>query len=358
MHQPYTSTQDYTGFSFNEKKTFKELETAKCGAAMKQIHDKLGQQWKLVIDWPEFAKIIPATADGNYEARDNFHLLAGRVDLGAVIYNTFVETMGNDVATWDPDFCEGVNEKATAKTIRITVWPGVDYLDGYLPANKTELRSGELVIKIQPRRVTERFTNSWGCMSEKPWSYHVDLAMMNPVSEASSSSGGSHATFASVHDYTGFSFGDKKVFKEREEKQWFPAQQTIHQKLGPQWKLTVDWPAFAKVIPAEGRFNNTFTREDLGFYLYEVYCKTIGDDVEKWEPDLIEAVNDKVTSKTIRITVWPIDDDNKDSYKVEIVSGEILISIQPKRLSYAFSNWGYGGYTTFNPFSQYIGALV
>jgi len=355
----FKSIQDYSGFTFNEKKAFKERESTQWWTAQKHINEKLGADWKLIIDWPEFAKAIPG-GEGNYQARDECHLLSGRTDLAFCLYETFVETLGNDVALWEPDFCEAVNEKVTKKIMRITTWNGVDHLDGYLPANKTELLHGEIVISIQPRRVTERFCNSGGMTSEKPFGYYVDLALIKPIQEGgdAKSAGAPEEPFVSIQDYSGFSFSNKKVFKEREERQWFPAQKVIHQKLGKEWKLIVDWPAFAKVIPAEGKFDNLFVREDLGFFLYEVYCKTIGDDVEKWDGDLIEAVNDKVTNKIIRITVWPVDNDNLDSYKIEIVDGVILISIQPKRLTYTFCNWSMSGYSTFAPFSKYIGNLV
>jgi len=45
----FTSTQDYTGFSFAEKKVFKEKEEQKLVPAQKNIHDKLGTNGSLPL---------------------------------------------------------------------------------------------------------------------------------------------------------------------------------------------------------------------------------------------------------------------------------------------------------------------
>jgi len=277
----FKSIQDYSGFTFNEKKAFKERESTQWWTAQKHINEKLGADWKLIIDWPEFAKAIPG-GEGNYEARDNFQLTRGRTDLAFCIYETFVETLGKDVTGWEPDFCEAVNEKVTKKIIRITTWNGVDHLDSYISANKTDIINGEIVVLVQPRRVTERFCDSWNTPTDKTFKYFVDLGMMKPTTQEGEVKSAPEEPFVSIQDYSGFSFHHKKIFKEREERLWFPS-----------------------------------------------------------------AVNDKVTKKIIRVTVWPIDNDNLDSYKIEIVDGVILISVQPTRLTHSFS-----------PFAKVIGNLV
>jgi len=95
-----------------------------------------------------------------YEDRDQFKLLSGRSDLAFCLYETFVETLGTDVGKWDTDLCEAVNEKVTKKRIRITTC--ADDPTGYADANTIKIIDGEVVIAVQPRRVTERFCNSWG----------------------------------------------------------------------------------------------------------------------------------------------------------------------------------------------------
>jgi hypothetical protein len=118
-------------------------------------------------------------------------------------------------------------------------------------------------------------------------------------------------------------------------------QKQIQDKLGADWKLTVDWPSIQTAtaeIPTH--------RPGLGIYIYERYCKCIGDELAQWGGDIVEAVNDSVTEKQIIIGMSP-EQVKEQQYGVKVgeqyyikVGKTIEVRIQPANISsdYPYSN--------------------
>lgn len=129
-------------------------------------------------------------------------------------------------------------------------------------------------------------------------------------------------------DYNGLSFGEKKKLKEGEVHH-AKAEKQIQDKLGAGWKLNIDWPAIVAVVPAgHGQ------RDNLSYAIYSLYCVNLGDEVAAYEPDLVEAINGKITSKKITIGIDK-SGDSLDRYRVN-VSNEVVIAIEPQKLGYEY----------------------
>jgi len=126
-------------------------------------------------------------------------------------------------------------------------------------------------------------------------------------------------------DYTGFSFAEKKSLKGGEPKYEKTLKQ-IQDKLGSGWKLHLDWPAFAAAIP-----DGHSQRHNLLYALYDNYCPSLGDEVAKYEPDLVEAINEKITDKKITITTDKTGE-SLDRYRVTVTT-EIVIAVEAAKVN-------------------------
>ena len=96
---------DYTGFSFAEKKALTEKEDFIYPTALKQVHDKLGSDWKFLVDWP----VIQAKAPANDRPR-----------LPGFIYDFYVAKTGVEISKWS-DLAAAVNDKVKGKKIILTL---------------------------------------------------------------------------------------------------------------------------------------------------------------------------------------------------------------------------------------------
>ena len=103
---------DYTGFSFGEKKTLKEMEEKNYPAALKSLQDKMGSDWKFEVDWPTIQTNCPASE---------------RQWVGSFIYERYVAKLGAEISKWT-DLAEAVNDKVKGKKLVITLdISGKDY---------------------------------------------------------------------------------------------------------------------------------------------------------------------------------------------------------------------------------------
>lgn len=153
-------------------------------------------------------------------------------------------------------------------------------------------------------------------------------------------------------EYPGFSFQDKKQLKVREEEYWKKAMAVLESKLGAGWRMDIDWAAWGSIVPDQGKFLTMdgipIERTDLGNILIQKYCGHIAEDVEKWEPDLCEAVNAKITKKRIIVKVWDADPSDSTNFKVDHVDGEIVIWVKPKLMCYGFP------YSSYHPSRSWL----
>lgn len=126
-------------------------------------------------------------------------------------------------------------------------------------------------------------------------------------------------------DYTGFSFAEKKSLKSGEPK-YEAALKQIQDKLGADWKLHLDFPAFATAIP-----DGHSERHNLLYALYDNYCPYLGNEVAGYEPDLVEAINEKITDKKITITTDKTGE-SLDRYRVT-VGKDIVIAVEAPKVN-------------------------
>ncbi len=83
----------------------------------KQLKDKLGADWQLVIDWPSFEKgTNDATATSDAAKSDRWRL-------PQCVYERYCEPIGREMAAMDADTAEAVNEVVTEKKIVISLDP-------------------------------------------------------------------------------------------------------------------------------------------------------------------------------------------------------------------------------------------
>jgi len=129
-------------------------------------------------------------------------------------------------------------------------------------------------------------------------------------------------------DYTGFSFAEKKTLKGGEPK-YEKALKQIQDKLGSGWKLYLDWPAFNAALPT-----GHAERDNLLTALYDKYCDCLGDEVAQYEPDLAEAMNEKITDKKITITTDKTGE-RLDRYRVTVTT-EVVLALEAPKINYGY----------------------
>jgi len=129
-------------------------------------------------------------------------------------------------------------------------------------------------------------------------------------------------------DYNGFSFAEKKDLKQYEGN-WETAQKKIKDKLGSGWSLHIDWPAFQAAVPKEDD-----RRSNLPNAIYNLYCPNLGDEVDGYEPDLVEAINGRVTAKKITIG---LDKSGEELNRYRVTVGDdVFIGVEPAKIGYEY----------------------
>jgi len=124
---------------------------------------------------------------------------------------------------------------------------------------------------------------------------------------------------------SGFSFAEKKGFKE-EEQHLNAAIKATQDKLGSDWTLTVDWEAF------ENQIKEANKRKFLGVYIYQRYLGgAVAKEIAEWT-DLAEAINDKVKGKKIVVTAKVV----QQKYAVTVSEESIELALKPEMIEYSY----------------------
>jgi hypothetical protein len=110
-----------------------------------------------------------------------------------------------------------------------------------------------------------------------------------------------------TQDYSGLKLGDKKLLKEAVAKEDPVAQEKrIKAKLGDEWTFVFDWQTIIKetteVKPGEIKMLKM---------LYLFVLPAIADEIEKLDPELVDALNKHCTPKVFNFTMGK----KSDSYK-------------------------------------------
>jgi hypothetical protein len=82
----------------------------------KQIKDKLGAEWQLVVDWPTIEKLTGDTGT-NERAKNE------RKYLGGCVYQNYCRSLGEEISKWGAEIVEAVNDAITDKKIIVTMDP-------------------------------------------------------------------------------------------------------------------------------------------------------------------------------------------------------------------------------------------
>lgn len=108
-------------------------------------------------------------------------------------------------------------------------------------------------------------------------------------------------------------------------------QKKIQDKLGADWHLVIDFPAFEKATGEATKFKDDRWR--LPQCIFERYCEPIGTELAQLDADTAEAVNEAVTDKKIVITVDPETVSARYSVKV---GKTIDVLVQQDKLAYEY----------------------
>jgi hypothetical protein len=132
-------------------------------------------------------------------------------------------------------------------------------------------------------------------------------------------------------NYAGFKLAEKKAFKDYEH-YFAPAEQQIKDKLGADWQLVIDFPAFEKATNETTATNDTAKgdRWRLPQCIFERYVQPLGAEIAQMDAETAEAVNDAISEKKVFITMDPEHVDAR--YTVKIGTA-INILVQQDRLS-------------------------
>jgi hypothetical protein len=132
-------------------------------------------------------------------------------------------------------------------------------------------------------------------------------------------------------NYAGFKLAEKKAFKDYEH-YFAPAEKQIKDKLGADWQLVIDFPAFEKATNETTGTNATAKgdRDRLPQCIFERYVQPLGEEIAQMDAETAEAVNDAITEKKVVISLNPEDVDAR--YTVKIGTA-INVLVQQDRLS-------------------------
>ena len=114
-------------------------------------------------------------------------------------------------------------------------------------------------------------------------------------------------------------------------------QKKFQDKLGADWKLDIDWVTIDKLTGESATHGpSKSTRSNLGYAIYENFIKKFGDEVTKWDADMVAALNESITDKRFVFTTF---DGTAPNRKFVVKVGASLeISIIQEMISYSYDN--------------------
>lgn len=134
-----------------------------------------------------------------------------------------------------------------------------------------------------------------------------------------------------AQDFTGFTLGEVKKFQlSAKEGLLTAAIEKARSKLGPDWKIVIDWCSISKTV-------NPGNREYV-YFVYEKYVVSIGDEIAQMNDTTAVALNSKVSSKTIRITMAEFTEGRNcggERYQVAL-NDAVIVTIHPNALLFGY----------------------
>lgn len=111
-------------------------------------------------------------------------------------------------------------------------------------------------------------------------------------------------------------------------------QKKLQAKLGADWKLTIDFATIGELTGENSKSDRAKSeRQYLPDVLFNRYCATIADEINKWDSDTVEAVNDAVKDHELVITM---DRQVIDVRYTVRVTSKIEVAIQQDKICFTY----------------------
>lgn len=273
------SLGNLSGWKLGEKKDIKSTE-GELSAAESSLKSKLGTDWTLDVDFASF---------GEHSQGDSYRKQAGKY----IVSEKVSKIISSDIAPMQDDMVATINKVCATKVLKLRGGPKSD---SYSISSRLEMGIGAGGIDCKWN--CDWFSYAWGDTYIQKFVLDMDGVVADPP-------------------YPGtFNLGEIRSIKQKQGVV-DACESQIKSKLGSDWKLEIDWPSVAE------HTKTSSYRKDMGKnFVDAIVGKFASNDVAQMDDDIVEALNDLVSSKTIKIGLGPKTDSYAISSRLQLQMGD------------------------------------